>query len=225
MHLLSRSHRPALLLAAALILAPGLAHEAAAQLIYRSVGPDGRVTFSDRELNTARPPVVAGEARTPTAAANDSLPYALREVQARFPVTLYTGNDCSPCASARALLMQRGVPFTEFSVRSTADAQALQALSGQDRLPFATIGQQHVTGFAADEWRQYLDAAGYPQTSVLPASYRQPAARTLAPQAPPVASDPSQAGNPAAAARGRTFEAPVIPPNRVTPSNPAGLTF
>ena len=224
MHLL-RSHRPTLLLAAALVLAPGLAHDAAAQLIYRSVGPDGRVTFSDRELNTARAPVVAGEARTPTAKGDDSLPYALREVLARFPVALYTGNDCSPCASARALLVQRGVPFTEFSVRSTADVQALQALSGQDRLPFATIGQQHVTGFAADEWRQYLDAAGYPQTSVLPANYRQPAARALAPQGPPVATDPAKAGNPAAAARGRTFEVPVVPPNRVTPTNPAGLTF
>lgn len=225
MHLLSRSHRPTLLLAAALALAPGLAHEAAAQLIYRSVGPDGRVTFSDRELNTARAPVVAGEARTPTAAGDDSLPYALREVQARFPVTLYTGNDCSPCASARALLVQRGVPFTEFSVRSTADAQALQALSGQDRLPFATIGQQHVTGFAADEWRQYLDAAGYPQTSALPAGYRPPPARALAPERPPDAPAARPSAAPAATPRGRSFEAPAVPPSRITPSNPAGLTF
>lgn len=221
MHSLPFLHRCTLLLAAGLVLA-GLAHVAGAQTIYRSVGPDGRVTFSDREINAARPPVIAGEARASTAAANDALPYALRDIQARFPVTLYTGSDCSPCASARALLVQRGVPFTELSVRSTADVQALQALSGQDRLPFATIGQQHVTGFAADEWRQYLDAAGYPQTSALPANYRQPAARALAPAAAP---DASQASTAAPASRARTFEVPVTPPNRITPTNPAGLTF
>lgn len=225
MHFLPFSHRSTLLLATGLVLAASLAQDAGAQLIYRSVGADGRVTFSDREINAARQPVVAGMARAATATANDALPYALRDIQARFPVTLYTGSDCSPCASARALLTQRGVPFTELSVRSTADVEALQALSGQDHLPFATIGQQHVTGFAAEEWRQYLDAAGYPQTSALPVNYRQPAARALAPQAPPATPDTAQAGNPEAAPRGRTLEMPVIPPNRVTPSNPAGLTF
>lgn len=229
MHLPPSSHRCPLLLSAGLLLAACLAADAGAQMIYRSIGPDGRVTFSDRELNTPRPPVVAAEARTPTPAAapGDGLPYALREVQSRFPVTLYTGTDCSPCASARALLVQRGVPFTELSVRTSADVTALQALSGQDRLPFATIGQQHVTGFAADEWRQYLDAAGYPQTSALPATYRQPAARALAPQtaAAPASPDTGPAGSPAAAERARRFEAPTIPLNRVTPTNPAGLTF
>lgn len=224
MHSLPSSHRP-LLLTAGFVLAVCLAQDATAQLIYRSVGPDGRVTFSDREINAARPAVVAGEVRASTDTANDALPYALRDIQARFPVTLYTGSDCSPCASARALLTRRGIPFTELSVRTSADAEALQALSGQDRLPFATIGQQHVTGFAADEWRQYLDAAGYPQTSVLPANYRQPAARALAPPSGPGSPDAVQAGNPAAAARGRTLDVPVIPPNRVTPTNPAGLTF
>lgn len=212
------------LVAAVVLTATGFAvTQAAAQAIYRSVGPDGRVTFSDREPTTARAAVTAEDARAP-AGANDALPYALRDVQARFPVTLYTGNDCSPCASARALLTQRGIPFTELSVRTTADIQALQALSGQDRLPFATIGRQHVIGFAADEWRQYLDAAGYPPTSALPPNYRQPAARALAPQAPPVAPDTAQADT-EGAARKRSFEVPVAPQNRITPTNPAGLTF
>lgn len=219
MHSLPSSHRP-LLLTAGFILAACLAQHAAAQMIYRSVGPDGRVTFSDREPNAARAAVTAEDARAP-ANASDALPYALRDAQARFPVTLYTGSDCSPCASARALLSTRGIPFTELSVRTTADVAALQALSGQDRLPFATIGQQHVTGFSADEWRQYLDAAGYPQTSVLPAGYRPPAVRALAPQA----AAPDAAQNSSREARGRRLEAPAMPLNRVTPTNPAGLSF
>lgn len=211
--------RSTLVAAMALGLATFALNEAAAQAIYRSVGPDGRVTFSDREPNAARAAVSAEDARAP-ANISDALPYALRDVQARFPVTLYTGSDCSPCASARALLTARGIPFTELSVQTNADIQALQALSGQSQLPFATIGRQHLTGFAADEWRQYLDAAGYPQTSALPANYRQVPVR-------PLATPPAPAAAPAAAPSGpeRRMQPPPASSNRVTPTNPAGLSF
>lgn len=214
------SQRSALVAAMALAVTMFALNEAAAQAIYRSVGPDGRVTFSDRAPNAARAAVSAEDTRAP-ANISDALPYALRDVQARFPVTLYTGSDCSPCASARALLTARGIPFTELSVQTNADIQALQALSGQSQLPFATIGRQHLTGFAADEWRQYLDAAGYPQTSVLPANYRQVPVRPLA--TPPAPS----AAPPAAAPAGteRRIQAPPASSNRVTPTNPAGLSF
>lgn len=221
MHLLPSSHRLLLLAAAGLALAACLAQEAAAQMIYRSVGPDGRMTFSDRELNAPRAAVSVADARAPTAASADALPFALREVQARFPVTLYAASNCSPCASARALLTLRGIPFTEFSVQTEADAQTLRALSGQDLLPFATIGQQHVRGFAADEWRQYLDAAGYPQTSALPSNYRAPAPRALAPVTPAA---PGAAALAAAPAR-RGAPTPLPSTSRVTPTNPAGLSF
>jgi glutaredoxin len=208
-------------LVAAMAVAAFALNEAAAQSIYRSVGADGRVTFSDRApnaSNAARAAVTAEDARAP-AHASDVLPYALRDVQARFPVTLYTGSDCSACASARALLTARGIPFTELSVQSNADIQALQSLSGQSQLPFATIGRQHLTGFAADEWRQYLDAAGYPQTSALPANYRQVPVRPLA--TPPAAA----AAAAAPAVTERRMQVPPASYNRVTPTNPAGLSF
>ncbi|MEF9999942.1 MAG: glutaredoxin family protein [Comamonas sp.] len=210
--------RSALVAVMALAVTAFAVNEATAQAIYRSVGPDGRVTFSDREPKAARAAVTSEDARAP-GNASDALPYALRDVQARFPVTLYTGSDCSPCASARALLTARGIPFTELSVQTNADIQALQALSGQRQLPFATIGRQHLTGFAADEWRQYLDAAGYPQTSALPANYRQVPVRPLATPPAPAA--------PAAAPAGteRRMEMPPASYNRVTPTNPAGLSF
>ena len=223
-------------LVAAMAVATFALNEAAAQSIYRSVGADGRVTFSDRApnaSNAARAAVTAEDARAP-AHASDALPfvqpfvqpfvlpYALRDVQARFPVTLYTGSDCSACASARALLTARGIPFTELSVQSNADIQALQSLSGQSQLPFATIGRQHLTGFAADEWRQYLDAAGYPQTSALPANYRQVPVRPLA--TPPAAAAAAAAAA-APAVTERRMQAPPASYNRVTPTNPAGLSF
>lgn len=148
-----------------------------AQQVYRIVGPDGRVTFSDRPPpeNAAR----AAPARTATppaggATATAALPFELRNVASRYPVTLYSGNDCGPCTSGRNFLASRGIPFTERTVTTNDDIEALKRLSGGARLPFMTIGGQQINGFSEPEWSQFLDAAGYPKTSRLPASYRNP---------------------------------------------------
>lgn len=147
-----------------------------AQGIYKSVGPDGRVTFSDR-------PVLQSGQRmesAPTAASasppagNASLPYALRQAASRYPVALYSAKECQPCDEARRFLQARGIPFAEWLVETSADQAALQKLSGQNSLPFATIGQQHLNGFAENIWGEYLSAAGYPAKSQLPTGYQPP---------------------------------------------------
>lgn len=171
--------RPTLLTTVLACAAITLAASAHAQTVYRIVGPDGKVSFSDQ------PPPPASKARVTTAApgggsaVSASLPFELKEVVQRYPVTLYTGANCSPCASARNLLTSRGVPFTERTVNSNDDAEALQRISGGTNLPVGTIGSQQLKGFSDVEWTQYLDAAAYPKTSVLPASYQQPAPRPL----------------------------------------------
>ena len=195
-----------------------------AQGVYRIVGPDGKVTFSDRppaDAN-AQPARIASEAPS---AANGALPYELRQIANRFPVTLYTGNDCSPCTSARNLLTSRGVPFTERTVSSNEDIAALQRLSGGTGLPFGTIGGQQLAGFSEGEWTQYLDAAGYPKQSALPRNYRQPAptplvaVKAVEPAAAPAASAPAVAPAPSRAR-------PPAPVNDgPSPSNPAGIRF
>ncbi len=141
---------------------------------------------------------------------------------ARFPVTLYTGNDCQPCNSARNLLINRGVPFTERTITSNEDIDALKQLSGVASLPFGTIGGQQLKGFSDSEWSQYLDAAGYPRQSQLPPGYRRPPATPLVavparPAAPEAESAPAApAARPAA---------PATPPTGRTPANPAGIVF
>ena len=196
-----------------------------AQPVYRIVGPDGKVTFSDRAPSEKATPALAGSAgAAPVAAtaAGGDLPYALRQTVSRFPVTLYTSADCAPCDSARSLLKSRGVPFTERTVNTNQDIDVLKSLSGNASLPFGTIGGQHLNGFLDTEWTQYLDAAGYPKKSQLPSNYRQPAATPL------VAIKPLQAAPTAPAA---PREAPPRPerPERTDsgtdPSNPAGIRF
>jgi len=192
-----------------------LAGAAQAQM-YRHVGPDGRVTYSDQ------PPVAGAHAVGASAAAsgaggNAALPYQLGQTAQSYPVTLYTASDCAACDAGRSLLVDRGIPFSEKTVESSGDIAALQRLSGSNSLPLLTIGQQRLSGYSDQAWSQYLDAAGYPKTSQLPGSYRRPSATPLAAAAPqPEASAP--------------VPAPAQPPEpSVTPKpddhNPAGIRF
>lgn len=204
-----------------------LATATQAQQVHRIVGPDGKVTFSDRAPEDKKAQSTVLSTASGGAASNPALPSELRQIASRFPVTLYTGESCSPCQQARQLLVQRGVPFTERSVNTNDDLDALRRLSGESALPFGTIGRQQLKGFSDAEWTQYLDAAGYPAQSRLPKGYTQPAATPLAPAKAPTASAPDAPQEAASAPTGRLRRQapPPPPPGGPTPSNPAGIRF
>ncbi|KLN55939.1 glutaredoxin family protein [Variovorax paradoxus] len=198
---------------ALLLIAAG----AVAQPIYRNVDKNGKVTFSDRAPTASTEPAPAPQAGI-VPPANAGLPYELRQVAQRYPVTLYSSEECAPCGTARSLLVTRGIPFEERTVKSSQDVEALQRLSNQTSLPLLTIGSQQLKGYSDAEWSQYLDAAGYPKSNSLPAGYRNPPARPLvALQPAPAAREPVQ---PAAAP-----QPPAPAPSGPSPSNPAGIKF
>ena len=180
-----------------------------AQPVYRIVGPDGKVTFSDKPPAESNAKVTTAAGASGGGVASSSLPFELRQVVQKYPFTLYTGENCGPCQSARSMLITRGVPFSEKTITTVDDSQSLQRLSGENSLPFATIGGQQLKGFSDAEWTQFLNAAGYPATSVLPSTYRQAPATPLvtvasAPAtavsaAPPRAAAPAPQPTPAAA--------------------------
>ena len=149
------------------------------------------------------------------AAALASLPIELRQTVARFPVTLYTSTDCSPCESGRRLLQARGVPFVERQVTSGEDAEALNRLTGGRSVPTLTIGSQALRGYADGDWNSYLDAAGYPRESQLPRGYQAPPATPLVerqPEAPAPVARPAPPADPTA-----------LPPT--TAPSPTGIRF
>ncbi len=193
---------------------------AQAQTVYRIVGADGKVTFSDK------PPVNAQQGKIATtgvgaaaASANSNLPFELRQIATKYPVVLYTSADCGPCDSGRALLIGRGVPFNERTIITKEDGAALQRQMGDTSLPYLTIGGQRIKGMLEAEWTQYLDAAGYPKTSKLPVGYQNAA---------PTPMVPLPTGSPAvrAAERAKAAAEPAYqPPPANNPSNPAGITF
>jgi glutaredoxin len=205
----------------AIVLAAGLAWPLAqAQQVYRIVGPDGKVTFSDRAPLTASDARVSETAAKGTGGAGAAgLPFELRQAAQKYPVLLYTGNNCGTCDTARALLNNRGIPFNEKTITTQQDAEALKRLSGEAALPSLSIGSQQLKGFSDVEWTQFLNAAGYPARSVLPASYRPPAPTPL------VAVAAAPAASASSAPKSATKSASVPAETPVTSPSPSGIRF
>ncbi|MDL2354686.1 MAG: glutaredoxin family protein [Pseudomonadota bacterium] len=149
----------------------------------------GVVHFSDQP-----PPAAAGKVeqkRMAGAGAGDgvALPYALAEASRNSPVVLYSSAACAACDEGRALLLQRGIPFTEKTVASNADQRMLKEAGSDGQVPLLLIGGARQIGFEAGAWHAALSEAAYPLKRMLPAAYRQPAAAPAAPVAPPPARD------------------------------------
>ena len=198
----------------------------AAQQVYRIVGPDGKVTFSDRAPTADTPSRTVGAAGGSAAPAGSNLaglPLEVKQAANKYPFTLYSTKDCSSCDTARSFLKTRGVPFSEKTITSNEEIKALQKLNGDGTIPFATLGGQHLKGYNENDWASYLDAAGYPAKSQLPASYQQAAAVPLIPKViKPTAPTNASAASDAAPAAGNPAQ---VEPARITPDNPTGIVF
>ena len=150
-----------------------------AHALYKVVGPDGKVTYTDVQPSPSKTGKVTPIGSAAAAQNEVSLPLELRQPAARYPVTLFVTNSCEPCTTGRQFLRQRGVPFAERTVTTVEDVDVLQRLTGGREAPALTIGAQTVRGLSQDIWSSYLDAAGYPRESRLPGNYQYPVAAPL----------------------------------------------
>ncbi len=185
------------------------ASEISAQTLYKVVGADGKVTFTDRpptpdkttKVTNARTGQSLTELPTVGGINVASLPIAIRESIARFPVTIYTSENCQSCESARAALSARGIPFTERSVKTTEDLDAFKRLTnGDTTFPLITIGGQRLKGYSPTDTDSTLDLAGYPKSSVLPSDFKNAPPLSMATPAPRAAASAPAAPSPAAGA-------------------------
>jgi glutaredoxin len=231
----------------ALCALSALSLQVCAQTLYKIVGPDGRITYSDQPPASTSGQVTAlgADARVPAkvvgaaSAAADAastpgagapkaaagsgerppgaLPPDLREQARRYPVTLYAGSECPPCDAGRRLLGQRGIPFTERTVDHDDDVDAMSRITGGRTLPALTVGKQALRGYSESDWTEYLDAAGYPRESRLPRNYQAPTPIPLVARRP----DPAPAARPETAAADRLRPLAPPPPE----PDPSGIRF
>ena len=208
----ARSTRVLRLATVALLLGSAVAG-ALAQ--YKIVGPDGKVTYTDKPPTAADIRPGSGAAATANGNAGGGMPVETRQAMAKYPVTLYASKNCGPCDQARDALRQRGVPYNEYSVNMDADISALQARFGERTVPVIAIGSQTMKGYSSNDLQGYLDAAGYPAHARLN-GYRWPLAVALAPPSTTPLANPSTAAAP---------EAASSPASLLPPPSKSGIQF
>jgi len=152
------------LAAAALLLAPAPALSA----IYKWVDANGTITFRDTpppagvkatvvdptpsfDGMSAAPPRVAPKRQTEAAAA------PVRTSRNYPKVELYTTSWCHYCNEAKKFLRAKGVPFIEYDIEKDAVAARRKAsLNGRGGVPFAVIGEAHISGYAPEAYARAL---------------------------------------------------------------------
>lgn len=131
-----------------------------AETLYKTIGPDGRVEYTDR------PPVAGKPAKT---LSFDNLPATpLPESVLRYREQLqkgmhnrlanlgkpgagpqlFTAAWCGYCRKAKAYLAERAIAYREHDI-DTADGQAAFAQAGSaSAIPLLLVGEQRVQGFS-----------------------------------------------------------------------------
>ena len=149
--------------------------------LYKWTGPDGKVNYSD-----SPPPASASKVETKSLTIGDvsagDFPFEVMEAMKNNPVTLYTTRNCIPCDDGRKHLKDRGIPFNEKTVTSNEDIAQLRKIGGDTNLPMLVVGRLREHGYEPNAWNSALTSGGYPETSRLPRSYRQPPAESVAPR-------------------------------------------
>lgn len=175
------------------ILALLLTATAAQAQMYKWVGPDGKVNYTDtpppKSAKKVEQKSLDGGSDTDTS----NFPFELAEAVKNSPVTLYTTPSCPPCDNGRAFLNKRGVPFKEKTVSTADDLAKLSQATGEKQLPVLTIGRGKQSGFESGAWGSALSTAGYPETSRLPQGYSNGPAESAAPAKPKPAENKSAA--------------------------------
>lgn len=131
--------------------------------VYRWVDKSGKVNYSDNP-----PADAAAETRRlhDSKIEQEKLPYETRKAAERFPLVLYTSENCKEaCAQARSFLGKRKLPFTEQLMLTKEDHDKALARLGRKELmvPALTVGNKLVEGFEETSWSAALDYAGYPK--------------------------------------------------------------
>ncbi|WP_394781129.1 glutaredoxin family protein, partial [Undibacterium sp.] len=126
-------------LSALMLLSTGLLALNASAQLYKSVGPDGKVTYSDvppppSVKRVEVKPITGGDAPV------NNLPADLAGPASKNPVALYSTAGCAPCDDARSMLKSNGIPFAEKTVKTNEDIARLKQASGGSILPAMTVG-------------------------------------------------------------------------------------
>ncbi|MBH9552578.1 glutaredoxin family protein [Inhella gelatinilytica] len=137
----------------------------AAQPLYKSIGPDGRVIYSDKPPTDGSKPSqlhlkVAPPSATPPGAVGKA---ADKKPDSPGPalgmVRLYTTQWCGYCRQARAYLFANRIPFLEIDTENPDGALEYRRVRpGSKAVPYLVAGDRSTAGFTAASYDEFFSA-------------------------------------------------------------------
>lgn len=132
-----------------------------AETLYKTIGPDGRVEYTDRPPADARQAKALNFADLPATPLPDSVLRYREQLQKSLQnrlsnaakpgggPQLFTAAWCGYCRKAKAHLAARGIAYREHDI-DTPDGQLAFAQAGSaSGIPLLLVGEQRVQGFSA----------------------------------------------------------------------------
>lgn len=150
---------------------------ASAQALYKSIGPDGKVQYSDRP---------AGDGRIEKTMAIENLPSSqvpglthsyveqLRDLKAweseharknpappsvpsRAGTVLYSAAWCGYCKLAKAYMQQKGIGYQEIDIDTpSGKAEYVQARTGRGGIPLLVVSGKRLEGFTPAGYESFF---------------------------------------------------------------------
>jgi glutaredoxin len=135
---------------------------AQAESVYKSIGPDGKIIYSDKPPTDGRVEKTMTFANLPSSplpAASLSYVEQLRRFRAFSPakkpdsaavtgVVLYSAAWCGYCTKAKAYLAAKGISYDEVDIDSKDGMKAYAQAGGGGGVPLLLAGGQRVQGFS-----------------------------------------------------------------------------
>ncbi len=134
---------------------------ASAQTLYKSVGTDGRVVYSDKppvtgavektmKLENLPVSVVPGASPAPSPAPPDTTQTA-QTTAPRGDVVLYMATWCGYCKAAKAYLAGKGIAYRELDIDTPSGKAAFKQL-GARGVPVLLTNGQKIAGFTSQAY-------------------------------------------------------------------------
>ena len=148
-----------------------------AQTLYKTVGPDGKVSYTDRPPsegkvektlqvedlpNTAIPPKTLAElaqmerlAKLQKSVASAAAPKVVAPYQG---AVLYAASWCGYCRLARAYMNQKGIAYKEVDIDQPDGKMAFVQAGGSGGIPLLVAGGQKLRGFKTEAYDAFFAA-------------------------------------------------------------------
>lgn len=151
-------------LGALMLCCLALSTAASAQSLYKSVSPDGKITYSNKPPSEAQVVKKFEFADQPSSALPDTLSKLIGNLRqsggaspaaaASGETVLYAASWCGYCKKAKAYLAEKNIPYKEIDVDSEEGQIAFAQASTGTGIPLILVGDQRVQGFSLEAYDQ-----------------------------------------------------------------------